>query len=108
MLQMPIYGCFLKILQTNGAKLHFQDENYDRDKKEKDIVPTMEDLSNVPKDDSNGFSNETQIEILVNADTSGPENGVEKQNNVETENPTTKKKDRSEQRAGLRKDSSYK
>ncbi|KAL9989057.1 hypothetical protein ACROYT_G003565 [Oculina patagonica] len=73
---------------------------------EEDNVPTMEDLSNVPKDDSTGFSNETQIEILVNADTSGPENGVEKQqDNVGTENPTTKKIDRSKKSnfGGLRK-----
>ncbi|KAL9989053.1 hypothetical protein ACROYT_G003561 [Oculina patagonica] len=73
---------------------------------EEDNVPTMEDLSDVSKDDSTGFSNETQIEILVNADTSGPENGVEKQqDNVETENPATEKIDRSKKSnfGGLRK-----
>ncbi|KAL9978019.1 hypothetical protein ACROYT_G015494 [Oculina patagonica] len=62
---------------------------------EEDNVPTMGDLSDVSKDDSN----EPQIGILVNADTSGPENGVEKQqDNTVTKMPattqgTTEKKD---------------
>ncbi|KAL9978018.1 hypothetical protein ACROYT_G015493 [Oculina patagonica] len=67
-----------------------------------DNVPTMEDLSDVSKDDSN----ETQIEILVNADTSGPENGGEKQqDNTVTKMPTTEKKDQSKKSnfGGLKK-----
>ena len=65
-----------------------------------DDDPANEGMSVFSKDDSIGFSNETQMEILVKADVSGLKNGVEKQqDNAATENPTatqktTNKKDR--------------
>ena len=65
-------------------------------------------MSDVSKDDSAGFSNETQIKILVSADTSGPQE--QPQDNAATENPTatqktTDKKDRAKKTnfGGLKK-----
>ncbi|KAL9989049.1 hypothetical protein ACROYT_G003557 [Oculina patagonica] len=90
-------GAGFYLYRTFASKDEEEENSATESATEEDNVPTMEDLSDVSKEDSNGFSNETQIEILVNADTSGPENGVEKQqDNAATENPTTtEKKDRS-------------
>ena len=59
-----------------------------------DDDPTTEDLGDIPKDEKNTvFTNETQIEVQrIKEDTSSLQNGVDKQQQNATRNPTESQK----------------